>query len=106
MHRLRQSLNQSGYGDLVTHLGHLARATVPNPAAELGIDVHHWLSPVIVALISTTHDGKLAILGPGLTAGHRRVDKCDAFGLCCRIKLAGDGGGNSRMIHKSAALGH
>ena len=51
MQRFGQPLDQACNGDLVAHLGHLTRTTVADPAAQLGVDVHHRLRPVVIGLI-------------------------------------------------------
>ncbi len=75
MQRLRQALHHTGDGNLVAHLGHLARATVANPAANLGINLHHGERAIKGALIATAHDGQLGVFRARLSTRDRRIHK-------------------------------
>ena len=71
--------------------------------AGLGIGVDNRLGAVIGALVAAAHDTQLAVLGPCLPAGDRRVNKADLLGICHGVQLAGDFGGYGGVIHEDRA---
>jgi hypothetical protein len=103
---LGQALHEARDADLVHHLGQLPCPAVANPAADAGIGGHDWFGPGIVLFRAAAHDGELAVLGPGLSAGHRRVDEMKVERLRFGGKLAGDMGGDGGVIDEDRALGH
>ena len=68
MHRLGQSLDHAGDGDLVDHLGQLAAARGPHMPDRLGIGREHRLDPGKRVRIAADHDTQLAGLGACLSA--------------------------------------
>ena len=106
MQRFGKPLDQPGDGNLVAHLGHLSRARLANPAAELGIGFHHRQGGVEGVLITAAHDRKLPVLGPRLTTRNRRIDEIQARVLGGGIHLFGDLGRYGGVIDKDRALGH
>ena len=73
-----QSLDEAGDADLVDHLGELAgagRAHQPDHAG-IGVDDRPALSKS--ACVAADHHGQHAVLGAGLAAGDRRVEKAEA----------------------------
>ncbi len=104
--RFRQALHQPGNGDLVAHLGQLPRAGGPHEPADLGIGGNHRLGPGIVLGITAAHDGKLAVLGPGLSARNRRIYKTQpGFAGQCR-QFARDSGRDRGVIDKDRTPVH
>jgi hypothetical protein len=73
-----------------------------NAGAGIGID--HRLGAVVSGLLAADHDRQLALLGPGLSAGDRRIEEVDAglFGLFG--DLAGELGRGGRMVDQHRAL--
>ncbi len=93
MNALRQALHQAGDADLVDHLGELAGARRPQPLAHPRIGAgDNGLGAGIGVLIAAAHHRQHAVLGAGLSPGHRRIDEFEAGLLGGGIELARDVG--------------
>ncbi len=65
---LGETLHQPGNRNLVAHLGELARAHRPQELPHAGEMHDERFGLRVVGLVAAAHDGKDAVLGPGLPA--------------------------------------
>ena len=107
MDALGEALHQARDADLVDHLGELAGAGGPEPLAHPRIGAgDDRLGALVGILVAAAHHGEHAVLGAGLSPGHRRIDEFEAGLFGGRIELAGDVGGGRGVIDKGRALLH
>ena len=104
--RLGKSLHKAGDRDLVAHLRQLPGADLADAAAQLGVGRHHRLRPVVGVPGAAAHDRQLAVLGPGLAAGDRRVDEVESRIRRLRLKLPGHPGRDGGVVDEERARLH
>ncbi|SCM75489.1 hypothetical protein KL86PLE_20157 [uncultured Pleomorphomonas sp.] len=103
---LGEALHHAGDADLVDHLGELPRARRPEVDDHLRIGAHHRLGGGKAVVVAADHDGQRAVLGAGLSAGHRRVEEIEAEGGRLFLELAGDAGRRGGVIDEDGARLH
>ena len=101
-----EALHEARDGDLVDHLGELARAREAEQFAHAGEMRDQRLGLRIILRIAAAHDGEHAVLGTRLAARDGRINETEALGLRDGMKLTGDGGGGGRMIDEDGAGFH
>ena len=103
---LGERLRQSGQADLIDHLRKLTGPHRADQRDRLGVCPHHVLDAREVGGIAADHDRQLAILRPGLPAGHRRIEEAHAL----VVREVGDGARHlrrsRRMVDEYRPLPH
>ena len=103
MQRLGERLDQPADADLIDHLGELAGARRPDQIDGAGIGLDHRLGFAEIRLIAADHHRERAVLGAGLAARDRRVERAGAALCGGRMQLAGDAGRGRGVVDEHGA---
>ncbi len=104
MHRLGQALDHPGDGDLIDHLGQLARSGRPHMLDRLGIGLERRFRLGQSPGVAARHDAELAVLGARLAARHRGVDEAPPLPFGQRRHLARHLRRRRRVINDHSAF--
>ena len=99
-----QALNQARDADLVDHLGQLAAADRAHQTDHAGIGVDDGAGLFEGCLIAADHDRQNAVLGTGLAAGHRRIEKTAALGGAGSCEFPGHFSGCRGVVDQDGAI--
>ena len=106
LHGFGEALHEAGDGDLVHHLGELARARGAQQLPHAGEMRDQRFGLRIVLRVAAAHHGEHAVLGARLPARDRRIDKAQALRLRDAVKLARHEGRCGGVIDEDRARLH
>ena len=104
--RFAQALHQPGDADLVDHLGELAGPAGAQQHKGPCICHGHRGNGVKSSVVAAAHHGQHAVLGAGLAARDRCIDKLQAQLASVCEKLAGDIGRCRCVVHEDGPRPH
>ena len=103
MNGFGEALDHAGDGDLVDHLGQLAGAGRAHQLHGLRVTHENRLDPRQRRRVAPGHDAELAVLGPRLASGDRRIDETGPLPRGQLRHLAGHTGRSGGVIDDDGA---